>query len=106
MHANAALSLTQNRQSPAYHILKKPSTSATFLLYLFLPKDDRETLLGDLDEEFATVILPKFGPFRAWLWYWVQTLSAVAYRNALCRWLLVGGGILKVGEWVTQRLRG
>jgi hypothetical protein len=86
--------------------LEKPPATATFLLYLLLSKYDRETLPGDLEEEFTTVTLPKFGPYRAWLWYWVQALWAIAYRNLLCRWLLVGGGIFKLGEWVTQRLRG
>ena len=78
---------------------------ASFLLYLLLNKSDRETIPGDLDEEFTTVILPAFGPGRAWLWYWVQAIRTIAYRNILCRWLLIGGGILKVGEWITLRIR-
>src|SRR5438128_743136 len=79
-------------------------TSAAFLLHLFLSKSDRETIPGDLDEEFAMVILPKFGAPRAWLWYWVQAIRTIAYRNLLCRWLLIGGGIAKVGVWITHRI--
>jgi hypothetical protein len=85
---------------------EKPPTLAEFLLYLLLCKEDRDIIPGDLAEEFTTVILPKFGSFRAWFWYWVRAFLAIAYRNPLCRWLLVGGGILKLGEWVTRQLRG
>jgi hypothetical protein len=84
---------------------KKP-VSAAFFLYIFLSKTDRETIPGDLDEEFATVILPTFGPFRAWLWYWVQVIRTIAYRNAVCRWVLIGGGAFKIGEWLAHKIRG
>lgn len=79
--------------------------SAVFLLYLLLSKSDRETIPGDLDEEFTTIILPKFGAPRALVWYWIQTIRTIAYRNVLCRWLLIGGGIVKVGEWITHKIR-
>jgi len=58
-----------------------------------------------LDEEFATIILPKFGAPRASVWYWVQAIKTIAYRNVLCRWLLIGGGIMKVGEWITHKIQ-
>jgi hypothetical protein len=81
-----------------------PPNLADFLLQLFLPKGDRETIPGDLHEEFMASILPKFGARKARFWFWKQTISTIAYRNAACRWLLVGGGLLRFGEWVLQRI--
>ena len=75
---------------------------AEFLLYLVLSKEDREPIPGDLDEEFTTSILPKFGASRACLWYWLQVIRTVAYRNVIFRWLLIGGGIFKIGHWITR----
>ena len=48
-----------------------------FLLYLFLSKEQRESLPGDLEEEFITVIVPKFGLRQAKLWYWSQVLRSI-----------------------------
>ena len=44
------------------------------LLLLFVPKQNRECLLGDLEEEFNTVVLPEYGCVIAQLWYWEQAL--------------------------------
>jgi hypothetical protein len=85
---------------------EKPPKTATFLLYLFLNKTDREVLPGDLQEEFAVSILPQFGHVRAWLWYWAQVFQTIAYRNPVCRWLLIGGSVAKVGEWITRKMIG
>jgi hypothetical protein len=73
--------------------------SASFVLAVFLSKADRETIPGDLDEEFETTILPKFGSRRARFWYWAQVIRTIAWRNPLCRWLLVGGGLIRALEW-------
>lgn len=84
----------------------RPSSLATYLLYLLLSKQDRETIPGDLEEEFTKFILPKFGAHRAWLWYWVQTVLAIGLRNPLCRWFFIGGGLVKLGEWITRKIGG
>lgn len=47
------------------------------LLYLILPKRDREHLPGDLEEEYRTKILPKFGPAYAKRWYWTQVVFSI-----------------------------
>lgn len=47
------------------------------LLLLVLKKRDRETISGDLLEEYREVILPARGSWRANLWYLTQTLSLV-----------------------------
>jgi hypothetical protein len=46
------------------------------LLFLLSPRD-RETVSGDLHEEFLEVKLPELGQFRARLWYVRQVLSFV-----------------------------
>jgi hypothetical protein len=51
------------------------------LLFLLSPRD-RETVSGDLNEEFLEVKLPQLGPFRARLWYMRQVLSFVPGRAA------------------------
>lgn len=53
-----------------------PPRSAQFLL-LLIPKRNREHLIGDLEEEYRTIVLPEYGRFWAGLWYWGQTLGAI-----------------------------
>jgi len=49
------------------------------LLFLLSPRD-RETVSGDLCEEFIEVKLPELGQFKARLWYLRQVLSFVPGR--------------------------
>jgi hypothetical protein len=70
-----------------------------FLLYLFLIKGDRQNIPGDLEEEFILDMIPKFGEHAAKFWYYFQVLRTIAYRNVLCRFLFIGGGIFKVIDW-------
>jgi hypothetical protein len=50
------------------------------LLRFLLSQRDRETVSGDLYEEFLEVKLPELGQFRAHLWYMRQVLSFVPGR--------------------------
>lgn len=50
------------------------------ILLFLLPARDRETLPGDLSEEFREHKLPQFGPVRANLWYARQVLSFAPRR--------------------------
>ena len=62
------------------------------LLLLLLKKRDRETISGDLLEEYREVILPERGPRRASLWYWKQVLGFVdSYRFGLALGVLLAG---------------
>lgn len=45
------------------------------LLFLVLSPHDRETVSGDLYEEFSEAKLPELGRFRASLWYMRQVVS-------------------------------
>ena len=51
-----------------------PPLVAELFLYLILPRREREPLLGDLKEDFATDVLPKFGPLCARGWYWYKAI--------------------------------
>jgi hypothetical protein len=46
-----------------------PPRQAIFLL-LLLPKKNREHLIGDLEEEFRTIVFPRYGRSLAIVWYW------------------------------------
>jgi hypothetical protein len=51
------------------------------LLDLFLGKADREIMRGDLEEEFAISILPRYGKRRARFWFWWQAMRTIATRT-------------------------
>ena len=55
-----------------------PPRVAVFAL-LLIPKKNREHLIGDLEEEYRTILLPQYGRFRARLWYWEQTALALGF---------------------------
>ena len=48
------------------------------ILYFILPKKDRDSLLGDLREEYITKIIPTMGPRKAHAWYWKQVIWSIA----------------------------
>ncbi|HEV2618741.1 MAG TPA: permease prefix domain 2-containing transporter [Acidobacteriaceae bacterium] len=52
-----------------------------WFLRLLLSPRDRETVSGDLQEEFFEVKVPELGSFRARLWYLRQVLSFVPART-------------------------
>ena len=80
-----------------------PPRAACYLLDLLLAKADRETIPGDLVEEFGTSILPKYGPRRARFWFWAEAARAIAERNRLSRWVLVYG-LGRVAEWIFKAI--
>lgn len=61
------------KQSP---VMESPPKSAEYLIYLFIPKNNRVGMLGDLEEEYRTVYR-KFGKNRASLFYWYQTIISI-----------------------------
>jgi hypothetical protein len=53
-----------------------PPLNAAFLFYLFLDDKNCDALVGDLEERYK-LILNKFGPRKAYFWYWTQALRSV-----------------------------
>ena len=65
-----------------------PPQSAELLLHL-MPERDREYILGDLEEDFRTDFLPKFGPEKARrLYWWHAVRSVLAVVLGRVRWLI------------------
>lgn len=54
-----------------------PPLAASYLLELFLPKRQRESLIKDLEEEFRNRILPKYGRKAAQIWFWKQAIGEI-----------------------------
>ncbi len=76
-----------------------------WLLLRFLPSRDRETISGDLLEEYREEQLPRAGPVRANLWYLRQSMSfASAWmnggRHVKQMLVLVSGFIVLAGIWL------
>lgn len=76
-------------QSPA----TSPPRLGEFIL-LLIPLSQREHLRGDLEEEFKTIVVPKYGVRLARLYYRWQVLVEVTMaitnglKGVLCGWLL------------------
>ncbi|MGA3351220.1 MAG: hypothetical protein ABSC33_19500 [Candidatus Sulfotelmatobacter sp.] len=54
-----------------------PPKAAKFIL-LLVPKRNREHVVGDLEEEFYTVVVPEYGLRRAQMWYRWHVIIAIA----------------------------
>lgn len=101
--------------------LEQPPKLAEYLLY-FLPKAQRESLMGDM-EEIYSVLLKVQGRHRARFWYWCQVLMAYQplWSNKIARrvakWAAITGlgqllgrvipwewvrRVLPLGEWIRR----
>ncbi len=81
-----------------------PPNRAEMLLLFGLPKRDREYMIGDLEEEYRTVILPKYGPRVAARWYWWQAVrSVVAASGGRVRVWLSFGGLARAAGWIVEK---
>lgn len=64
--------------APAAEPADTPPKWSEYALFLFLPRKHRDNIPGDLREEFATEILPRFGARAARNWYRYQVACAIA----------------------------
>jgi hypothetical protein len=75
----------------------QPPRIAVWLITLFTPADEAESMLGDLLEEFSQ-LASKSGVAFARSWYWRQTVKTVAHLVGsglfVAPWLTVGGVII------------
>ncbi len=81
-----------------------PPKRAEMLLHFGLPKRDRECMIGDLEEEYRTVMLPKYGTRVAARWYWWQAVRSVAAASGgRVRVWLSFGGLAKAAGWIVEK---
>jgi hypothetical protein len=77
VHEFSALALKSHGRHTSEFVRRQgPPGSAKFLL-LLMPKKDRGSLLGDLEEEYRTYVLPEYGPAKARWWYWWQVIASI-----------------------------
>jgi hypothetical protein len=57
----------------------RPPRIAERLLVMFLSKEDRECVSGDLAEMYRTVISSKACSTKAKLWYWKQVITSIGF---------------------------
>jgi len=69
----------------------RPPRLASWLINLFTPVEDPESILGDLLEEFSE-LASKLGVAFARRWYWRQTIRTIAH--------LAGSGF-RAAPWST-----
>lgn len=93
------LGVLRDSTTDAEFPIMSPPRQAEFLLHLLLPKPMRESLIGDLAEEFSTSIIPKFGRRRASLWYWTQVGFSICtvLADGPSRWLVRLRRLLRQG---------
>jgi hypothetical protein len=64
----------------------EPPRFAAFLMFVAFPRQHRETTIGDLDEDFKTNVLPRFGQLGATIWYTYKAVLYIAlFRRAEMR---------------------
>ena len=68
--------ITGLKKASTKHCIQCPPPLAEFIL-LLIPMRDREHLIGDLEEEFRVIVLPKHGLFKANLYYWWQVIISL-----------------------------
>lgn len=68
------------------------------ILYFLLPAHLRHVVPGCLEEEFLTVILPKFGERYAKWWYRKQVLTSV--------WPILKGNVIRIVSFGLSRISG
>src|SRR3982751_6412776 len=73
--------------------MPNPPEVAELLLHAVLPLEMRESVSGDLLEEYRESRVPAAGEFRADLWYWRQVGGI--WRRAYC-WLVLCAVLLLV----------
>jgi hypothetical protein len=78
---------------------------AELLLNYILPKVRREEILGDLQEDYDTTWLPKFGPRQARRLYWWHAIRSIAPMlwTAVKKWGIITF-IIGAAHWLRDRL--
>ncbi len=54
-----------------------PPLAGCYLLDLLLPRRHRESLIGDIEQDYRTSILPRYGRTAASIWFWKQVITEI-----------------------------
>ncbi len=85
------ISLKLRNKSVAFGIeetkLYQPPKIAEYLLFLFIPKQNRNAVLGDLEEDYH-LAFEKYGLKKAQFFYWWQVVRSI--------WPLISAVVLKL----------
>jgi hypothetical protein len=63
-------------------IITLPSFADECMTFL-LPRDQRDEIMGDLEEDYRVNIVPKLGEKLAKRWYWFQAIRTIWHYNGL-----------------------
>jgi predicted permease len=64
----------------------RPPAFISFLLRIILPRSEHARVIGDLEEEYLDLEIPRRGRLGAWRWYWREGLSLLgAYSAAMLK---------------------
>ncbi len=96
IHATAAAVAEQNLSATRVKYKDDtPPEAAEYLLYLFLPREDRVAMFGDLEEEYRKELLPKFGVRDAQFLYWCKVGRSIVP--------VISGAIGRILWWLIER---
>jgi hypothetical protein len=119
--ARLLVSFMRTQRDAAEQRSQRPPRLAEYLIY-FLPKAQREPLMGDMAEVYG-VLLKAQGRRRAQFWYWFQAIMAIKplwwnkVVKRLAKWAAITGlgqllgriipwewvrRVLPLGEWIRR----
>ena len=90
----------QNESTAEIEHSVRPPFNAEYLLYLLLPSEEREVLIGDLIEEYSEVLV-RFDKRRADIWFYKQVVGSLL--PLLRRQILRIGALVWLGR-ILRRL--
>lgn len=101
------MSPDQCRKAKQIDYVESVPKSSEFLLRLFVPKSIRCAIIGDLEEEFRTEILPNYGYKKARFWYHYQVFNTIwpYARRAIIR-LITFGWLAKSADGLLKKFLG
>jgi hypothetical protein len=81
--------------------MSEPPKLGEYLIYLFVSRQDRINMIGDLAEDFCT-IQRKFGRSLALAWYYKQIIASIppSAWKALFKW----GTLATIGDWLRRHI--
>jgi|GEM_PF-3098163 len=83
----------------AKHEIISPPNLADMVSLFLLPRNVREAVMGDLQEDYLTNIVPKMTTRNARLWYWWQTIRTVwEYNGLMARFIKIVETLRKSGS--------